>query len=334
MIIHGYAAKGAGEALVPFEYEAKGLGTHDVLIGITHCGICHTDLHLIGNEWGISSYPLVPGHEIVGTVLQKGEGVAALAEGERVGVSWQSSSCLDCEFCLRGEENLCAKRQATCVHGHGGFADKIVVDGRFVYKIPAGLDSESVAPLLCAGTAVYGAMRGRLQPQMRVGILGIGGLGHLAIQFARTFGCEVTAISSSPEKESKARALGADDFLCYSNAADLKRVAGKFHFLLSTVSSGLDWAMFIPLLRPDGGLCFVGKPPNKLEIPVNMLSAGSRKYVCGSTMAGRGVIREMLSLAARYGIRAEVESVALSDVNAAIERVKENRARYRVVLKT
>ena len=186
---------------------ARALGPHDVEIRISHCGICHSDVHLVDGDWGMGSYPMVPGHEIVGTVAALGPEVRHLEAGARVGVGWQRGACLACESCGAGDENLCAENEATCVGHHGGFADRIRLDGRFAFPIPEGLASENAAPLLCGGATVYSPLRRWVKPSMRVGVVGIGGLGHLGLQFARAMGCEVTAISSTPDKEAEARSL-------------------------------------------------------------------------------------------------------------------------------
>ena len=208
--IQGLAAHAAGAELLSFRYDPGKLGAHEVEIAITHCGICHSDLHLIANDWGISQYPFIPGHEIIGKVTAVGSEVKSLEVGQRVGLGWQSNSCGHCEWCLKGQENLCPEAEATCVHRNGGYADRVRANDRFVVPIPDALDSEHAAPLLCAGITVYNPMRiNGINPSSRVGVVGIGGLGHLAIQFARVFGAEVTAFSTSPAKEKEARALGA-----------------------------------------------------------------------------------------------------------------------------
>src|SRR5512139_2529524 len=213
MSFHAYAAHARKGPLVPFVYDPSPLGPHDVEIRITHCGICHSDVHLVDGDWGVGSYPMVPGHEIVGTVAALGPEARHLETGQRVGVGWQRGACLGCDLCGTGDENLCPRNEATCVDHHGGFADRIRVDGRFAFPIPDALASENAAPLLCGGATVYSPLRRWVKPPMRVGVVGIGGLGHLALQFARAMGCEVTAISSSPDKAAEARGFGAHHFL-------------------------------------------------------------------------------------------------------------------------
>jgi uncharacterized zinc-type alcohol dehydrogenase-like protein len=309
------------------------LGPKDVEIAIQHCGICHSDIHLMDNDWGFSTYPLVPGHEIVGTVTATGAGVTEFAVGVRVGIGWQRGSCLKCEYCLRGEEQLCSANQATCVGYYGGFADSIRLDSRFVFPIPESLASEEAAPLLCGGITVYSPLRFYgVQPPMRLGVIGIGGLGHLGIQFARAFGCEVTAFSSTPGKEGEAKDLGAHEFIWTGDRTALKRAGNSLDFIISTVSADIDWARYLNILRPNGKLCIVGVPPGPVTFPATPLLVG-RKTVCGSVIGGRGRMREMLEFAARHDIGARVEVVPMGEVNRAVQKVRDNRARYRMVLR-
>jgi uncharacterized zinc-type alcohol dehydrogenase-like protein len=265
-LIHGLAAHAAGAELLPYHYDPGALGPQEVEIAITHCGICHSDLHLISNDWGISQYPFIPGHEIVGTVAAIGGEVKSLKAGQRVGLGWQSNSCGICEWCMKGMENLCAEAEATCVHRNGGYADLVRANARFVIPIPDGMKSESVAPLLCGGITVYNPLRTHgVNPTSRVGVVGIGGLGHIAIQFARVFGADVTAFSSSAGKEEEVRALGAHHFVNTRESKAMKEVAGKLDFILTTVNADQDWGVYLQALRPMGTLCFVGVPPSRLR---------------------------------------------------------------------
>src|SRR5580658_2255163 len=267
--IQGFAVHAAGAELLPLKYDPGELRPQDIEVRITHCGVCHSDLSLIDNDWGMSHYPFIPGHEIVGTVRQVGATVSHFAPGDRVGIGWQADSCGHCEWCRRGEENLCAQAQPTCVGRHGGYADAVRVNARFAVKLPEGLDSNAAAPLLCGGITVYSPLRDAgISPASRVGVIGIGGLGHLALQFARAFGAEVTAFSTSPAKEPDARSLGADHFVNTRETKTLKKLAGNFDLILSTVEADQDWNAYIAALRPNGVLCFVGVPPSVLGLPV------------------------------------------------------------------
>jgi len=329
--VDAYAAHEAGASLAPFDYEPNALGPHDVEIEITHCGICHSDLHLIDNDWQTSQYPLVPGHEVVGTVAHKGSLVTHLELGARVGVGWQCGSCLQCEWCERGDENLCSNIVETCVGRHGGFADRVRVDGRFAFAIPDPLSSEVAAPLLCGGITVYSPLRQYARPQSRVGIIGIGGLGHLAIRFARAFGCEATAFSSTAAKEEEARAHGAHHFVSSIDEAALKAQRESLDLIISTVNSPLNWNRYVSALRPKGVLSFVGALAEPVSVHTGMLMARSRS-VTSSPIGGRFVMREMLDFAARHGVGAQVETLPMSEVNAALDRLRRNDVRYRFVL--
>jgi uncharacterized zinc-type alcohol dehydrogenase-like protein len=330
--IQGLAAHAAGAELLPFRYEPKELGQQDVEIAISHCGICHSDLHLISNDWGISQYPFIPGHEIIGTVSAVGVGVHSLKVGERVGLGWQSNSCGECEWCTRGMENLCLTAEATCVHRHGGYASRVQANARFVIPIPEALASENTAPLLCAGITVYNPLRSHnINPSSRVGVVGIGGLGHIAIQFARVFGAEVTAFSTSAAKEQEARALGAHHFVNTRETRAIKEVAGSMDFILSTINADQDWGVYIQVLRPTGTLCLVGIPPSPIAIQAFPLISGVRS-ITGNPTGSPHRIREMLDVAARHGVKAQVESFPMAKANEAIEKVKKNKVRYRAVL--
>jgi len=330
--IQGFAAHAAGAELLPFRYDPGQLGAQEVEIGITHCGISHSDIHLISNDWGNSQFPFIPGHEIVGTVTAIGSEVSSLKVGERVGLGWQSNSCGHCEWCTRGMENLCPNMEATCVHRHGGFADRVRANERFVIPIPRAIDSEGAAPLLCGGITVYSPMRTNgVNPSSRVGIVGIGGLGHLALQFARAFGAEVTAFSSSAAKEDEARALGAHNFVNTRESKLMKEVAGTQDFILSTINADEDWNVYIQALRPTGKLCFVGVPPSPLAVHAFPL-IGVLRTISGSPIGSPYRLREMMDVAARHGVKAQTEGFPMARVNEAIEKVKKSKVRYRAVL--
>ncbi|NOX36801.1 MAG: NAD(P)-dependent alcohol dehydrogenase [Calditrichaeota bacterium] len=305
----------------------------EVDIQVEYCGICHSDVHLIDNDWGISAYPLVPGHEVVGTVVRCGPEVRHLKVGQRVGVGWQSGSCLHCEWCASGWENLCAQEEATCVGRPGGFAERLMVDSRFAFPLPESLSPEVAAPLLCAGITVYSPLvTWQVTAGDRVAVVGVGGLGHLAIQFARALGCEVAAISHSPEKAREVKQLGAHHFIQLDNREQFKSYRRYFDFILSTVYHPLDWKQFLLLLRPRGKLCFVGAPGEPLNFsPAHLLEG--HLVVCASTIGSRHQIMQMLRFAALHDITAKTEVVPVSRINAAIDKVRQGAARYRMVLK-
>jgi uncharacterized zinc-type alcohol dehydrogenase-like protein len=331
-LIQGLAVYAAGAELLPYRYDPGKLGAHEVEIAITHCGICHSDLHLISNDWGISQYPFIPGHEVVGTVAAVGADVRSLQEGQRVGLGWQSNSCGECEWCTQGLENLCPAAEGTCVHRNGGYAESVRANVRFVIPIPAGLDSERAAPLLCGGITVYNPLRTHgINPSSRVGVIGIGGLGHMAIQFARVFGAEVTAFSTSASKEDEARALGAHRFVNSRESKALKEVAGSLDFILSTVNADQEWGTYIQALRPTGTLCFVGVPPSPVAVHAFPLISGLRS-ITGNPTGSPYRLKEMLEVAARHGVQAQTERFPMARANEAIEKVKKNKVRYRAVL--
>ena len=333
MKIQAYAAHGPSMPLEPFEYEPQPpeLPPVQVEIAISHCGICHSDLHLLANDWGFTQYPLVPGHEIVGTVTRLGSAVKSFREGQRVGVGWEAGSCGECFYCLRGDENLCSNWRGTCTHGYGGYASAIRVDGRFVFSIPESLDSERAAPLLCGGTTVYSPLAQVVRPAMHVGVVGLGGLGHLAVQYAHAFGCEVTAFSTSPDKEAEARRLGAHHFINTREAGAVEKAASTFDFIITTVSADLNWGDYLNAVRPKGKLCIVGAPPSDVRLLAFSLILGNRS-VFGSPIGSPSTIREMLEFSARNGVRPMTESFPMARVNEAIDRLRSNQARYRIVL--
>jgi uncharacterized zinc-type alcohol dehydrogenase-like protein len=330
--IQGLAAHAAGAELLSFKYDPGELGPREVEIAITHCGVCHSDLHLIANDWGISQYPFIPGHEVVGKVAAVGAEVLSLAVGQRVGLGWQSNSCGVCEWCTRGMENLCPASEGTCVHRNGGYADRVRANARFVIPIPDALESESAAPLFCGGITVYNPLRTHgVNPSSRVGIVGIGGLGHLAIQFARVFGAHVTAFSTSAAKEEDARALGAHSFVNSRESKAMKEVAGTMDFVLSTINADQDWGVYLQTLRPTGTLCFVGVPPSPVSVHAFPLISGLRS-ISGNPTGSPYRIKEMLDVAARHGVKAKTELFPMSQANAAIDKVKKSKVRYRAVL--
>ena len=330
--IQGLAAHAAGAELLSFKYDPGELGLHEVEIAISHCGICHSDLHLIANDWGISLYPFIPGHEVVGTVTAVGADVLSLEVGQRVGLGWQSNSCGVCEWCSRGMENLCPASEGTCVHRNGGYADRVRANARFVIPIPEALESEQAAPLLCGGITVYNPLRTHgVNPSSRVGIVGIGGLGHLAIQFARAFGAEVTAFSTSAEKEEEVRALGAHNFVNSRESKALREAAGTQDFILFSANADQDWGAYVQALRPTGTLCFVGVPPSPVSVHAFPLISGQRS-ISGSPIGSPYLLKEMLDVAARHNVKAMTESFPMAQANTAIEKVKKNKVRYRAVL--
>ena len=329
--VFGYAVGAQGEPCTPFSYEPPKLGAHDVRISVTHCGVCHTDIQAINNYYGITTFPIVPGHEIVGTVFELGPGVLGLKEGDRVGVGWQGRSCGKCEWCMEGETQLCMEIEKTTVMvPYGGFSSSVVADYRFVYLIPPSMPSQDAAVLMCAGVTVHSALQTHLTSRnLKVAIVGVGGLGHLAIQFAHAFGCEVTAISSSPAKKEQALGFGADRFVDSKDQASMRQLDYGHDLLICTANAGVNWGALLLALKKRGRLVLVGFPDvafNSTDLVAHELS------ITGSLIGNPTMMRAMLSFAQRHGIAPVVELMPMSQVNQAIERVKANKARYRIVL--
>lgn len=338
--IRGYAARAAGQRLEPFTYEEPKLGDEEVRVAVSHCGVCHTDVHAIDDDFGVFSFPLVPGHEIAGRVTEIGTRVSGLEMGDRVGIGWQGRCCGECEWCLDGDEHLC-QDIADCGTWtpYGGFSPSVVVDGRFAHPLPSALAPEVAAVLMCAGIAVYPPLRRYATgATSRVGVVGIGGLGHLAIQFAHALGCDVTALSSSPGKEEEARAFGADHFILSTDQAAMKHAEYGFDLLLCTAQAGNDWATLLMALKKNGRLVLTAFSPVNLNVAAAGASGAAVDLVAhqlsitGSFLGSRVEMREMLGFAQDNGISPRIELMPMSEANDAILRVRENKARYRVVL--
>jgi uncharacterized zinc-type alcohol dehydrogenase-like protein len=330
--IDALAALAKGGALEPWSYEPAALGAHDVEIEVSHCGLCHSDIHLIDDGWGRSAYPQVPGHEIVGTVAAAGPEVRHLAVGQRVGVGWQRSACLECDLCLAGQENLCRKQQATCMGHHGGLANRIRIDGRFAFELPDELASEFAAPLMCGGVTVYSPLRRfGIGATSTVAVIGIGGLGHMALLMARALGADTTAFSTSPDKRAEALAMGANDFAASNDPKEVRKHFGRFDLVLSTVHARLDWTTYLQTLRPNGTLCLLGMPPGVIQFPPSLLVTGERS-ITGSDIGSRSAIREMLRFSTRHKIAPQVQRMPMAEANAALTRLRQNQVRYRLVL--
>lgn len=327
-----YAADGAGKELKPLEYDPGSIGPDEVEIRVESCGICHSDLSMLNNEWGMTAYPFVPGHEVIGIVEALGDRVRHLQVGQRVGVGWFSKSCMVCEHCIGGDNNLCGDAQGIIVGRYGGFADRVRADAAWAIPIPENLRPEAAGPLLCGGITVFNPiLQFGIKPTFRVGVIGIGGLGHLALKFLSAWGCEVTAFSSSPHKEAEARKLGADHFVDSSNAQALGEIAGSLDFIISTVNVTLDWTAYINILRPKGRLHMVGAVTESMSLPVFPLLIG-QKSVSGSPVGGSHAIMTMLDFVARHKIEPVTETFKFSQVNEAMERLRQGKARYRLVL--
>lgn len=332
MGVKAYAAKAPKGKVEPFEYDPGPLGPEDVEVRVSHCGICHSDLAMIDNDWGWSHYPIVPGHEVVGTVAAVGPEVHdRLAVGSRVGVGWSCGSCGRCDWCVMGKENLCANLRATIVGHPGGWAESVRCHWKFAVPLPDALPSEDAGPLMCAGTTVFTPMVAfAVEPWMRTAVVGIGGLGHLAVQFLAKMGCEVTAISSTHNKDDDIRKLGATRFLATKGTDELKQAAGSFDFILSTVSSDVPWGDYVAALQPRGRLVICGLPESDIRFPIVPMLA--ERSVSGGSAGSPSDTARMLAFAARTGVRPMTEQFALADVNEAMDRVRAGKVRFRAVL--
>ena len=330
-MINAYAAKEKGGEFTPYQYEPGTLGDHEVEIEIHSCGVCHSDLSMWENEWGMTQYPFVGGHEVAGKVLAKGQHVTHLELGDKVGLGWHKGYCNVCDLCMSGDHNLCAEQEGTIIGNHGGFADKVRAKDTSVIKIPEGLDFNAVGPLLCGGITVFNPLvQYDIKPTSRVAVIGIGGLGHLALQFANAWGCEVTAFTSESKME-EAKELGAHHSLNSRNESDIEGAAGSFDLIISTVNVDMNWNAIIKTLKPKGRLHFVGLLAAPLEISAAPLIM-AQNSVSGSPAGSPSTLRQMLDFAARHNIQPVTETYKMSEINEAFARLESGNARYRVVL--
>ncbi|CAN5744980.1 NAD(P)-dependent alcohol dehydrogenase [soil metagenome] len=331
-IAHGYAASAAKGTLQPFEFDLGELGPEEVEIKVSHCGICHSDLSMLDNDWGMSAYPFVPGHEAVGTVVAMGPGAKGLKIGQRVGVGWSAYSCLSCHECLSGSHNLCATSQGTIVGRHGAFADILRCQWTWARPLPEALDSAKTGPLLCGGITVFNPFLSfNIPSTARVGIIGIGGLGHMALQFANKWGCEVHAFTTSDNKIEEARKLGAHEVHNTKQPETLKKLAGSLDLIISTINVPLDVPGLLGTLAPKGRLHVVGAVLKPLEVPAFGLITG-QKEISGSPTGSPTGIDHMLEFSARHSIAPITETFPMSQVNDALEHLRSGKARYRIVL--
>jgi uncharacterized zinc-type alcohol dehydrogenase-like protein len=331
MRIPAYAAMEPKASLQPFSYATPELGAHDVELEVTHCGLCYSDIHLIDDDWKKSRYPLVPGHEVIGRVVRRGSEVTHLQIGQRVGVGWQHSACLACELCLSGHENLCPTQIATCVGHHGGLAERMIADARFALPIPEALSSAAAAPLLCGGVTVYSPMRRyAITGKSRVGVIGIGGLGHIAIALLKAMGDEIVAFSSTPDKRQQALRMGAHDYIASTDVREIRKLGARLDLILSTVHAKLDWVTYLQALRPNGVLCLLGGGTSLIQLSQQAL-LGQRAITTGE-IGSRAAIAEVLALSARHGIAPEIEIAPMQQAQRQIERLRGNQVRYRAVL--
>lgn len=331
-MIKAYAVSSPGGKLEPFEYDPGPIGQTEVEITVEHCGICHSDLSMMHNEWGITQYPFVPGHEVIGVVSAVGNRAHKFNLGDRVGLGWHSDYCQTCHTCMSGDHNLCSSAQGTIIGRHGGFADKVRADESSVVALPEAIDGSKAGPLFCGGITVFNPLvQFDIKPTDKVAVVGIGGLGHMALQFLNAWGCEVTAFTSNESKSKEAIELGAHKTLNSRDSNALKAAAGQFDLILSTVNVKLDWNGYIGTLKPKGRLHLVGATLEPLDISVFSLMAGQRS-VSSSPVGAPATIKTMLDFAAHHNIEAVTEHYRFDQINEAVEKLEAGDARYRIVL--
>lgn len=331
--INAYAAKEQGGELSAFQYEQGVLGIEEVDIKVHYCGVCHSDLSMLNNEWRMTQFPFVPGHEVVGEVIGVGSSVKTVKVGDLVGLGWNSASCMHCYQCMDGSHHLCGDVEKTIVGRHGGFADHVRAHWSWTIPLPEGIDLEKAGPLFCGGITVFNPIiLAGVKPTDKVGVIGIGGLGHMALKFLKKWGCEVVAFSSSPEKEAQILEMGASKVINSRDPKALKSIRGSLNFILNTTNVSLNWASYLSALAPKGKFYTVGIVMEPLAIPSFSLISGE-KVVAGSPLGSPALTKTMLEFCTRHDIYPTVETFPMSEVNTALQHLKDGKARYRVVLK-
>lgn len=340
LTVKAWGAAAAGLPLAPMTIQRRSPGAHDIVIEVLFCGVCHSDIHQVRDEWSGASFPMVPGHEIIGRVVALGSAAGKFKLGELAGVGCMVDSCRTCRPCADQQEQFCLQGAAMTYNGtemdrvtptQGGYSAQIVVDQAFALHIPAGLDPAAAAPLLCAGITTYSPLRQwKVKAGDRVGIIGLGGLGHMGVKLAASMGAHVTVFSTSAGKEADAKRLGAKDFVVTKGDA-LAKLAGQFDFLLDTVSAEHDYNVYLGLLRSRGAMVLVGAPANAASLhPFSLIMGG--KVLAGSLIGGIAETQEMLDHCAKHGIVSDIELIPVQDINRAYERVLKSDVRYRFVI--
>ena len=331
-MIRALAARSAKGSLESFDYTPGPLGDEHVEIAVQSCGICHSDLSMLNNDWGITAYPFVPGHEVVGTVAALGSRVKTLKVGQTVGLGWFSQSCMTCRTCMCGDHNLCPSNEQTIVGRHGGFASRVRAHSAWVSPLPEGIDAAKAGPLLCGGITVFNPLvQHDIRPTQRVGVVGIGGLGHMALKFMNKWGCEVFAFTSSDSKAGEAKSLGAHHAVNSRDDAQLAKVKGLLDFILVTANADLNWGAYIDCLAPKGTLHFVGVPPSPVASHVFPMIVG-QKSISATPLGSPATTAAMLDFCARHKIAPVTETFPMSQANKALHHLHEGKARYRIVL--
>lgn len=333
MNVSAYAANGPREKLTPFSYAMGELGAEQVDIRVINCGICHSDLSMMNNDWGMTAYPIVPGHEIIGEVIAAGNAVKNVKVGDKVGVGWLSGSCMSCHQCMEGAHHLCASAEFTIGGRHGGFADYVRSHWSWAIPLPEGIDLDKAGPLLCGGITVFNPIiLAGVKATDKVGVIGIGGLGHMALKFLNKWGCEVIAFSSNPNKKNSILEMGASKVVDSTNPEELAKIAGSLNFILNTTNVTLDWNSYLTALAPKGKFHNVGAVLEPMAIPAFSLIMGE-KSVAGSPLGSPALTRTMLEFCVRHDIYPITEEFPMSQVNEALEHLQSGKARFRIVLK-
>ncbi|ATL45872.1 hydroxyacid dehydrogenase [Chitinophaga caeni] len=338
----GYAVHKSTDPLAPWNFERREVGPHDVLIEIQYCGVCHSDIHQVRGEWGNSKYPMVPGHEIVGRIAKVGDLVTKFKVGELAGIGCMVDSCRECDQCQSGHEQFCEKGQTVLTYNDyekdgktltfGGYSNQIVCDEAFVVRVPTNLPLEGVAPLLCAGITTYSPIKKwGIKEGDRVAVLGLGGLGHMAVKFAVSLGAEVTMLSTSPSKEADAKRLGAHHFVVTKDKEQVKAQKRKFDFIIDTVSAPHDYNMYLAMLDTNGVMICVGIPPEPVQFNGFAL-LGQNRTITGSSIGGIPETQEMLDYCGEHNIISDVEVININYVNEAYDRVMKSDVKYRFVI--
>jgi uncharacterized zinc-type alcohol dehydrogenase-like protein len=331
-MINAYAAFEPKGKLQPYQYNPGELGADDVEIDVKFCGICHSDVSMIDSEWMATKYPIVAGHEVVGVIAKMGSNVKGFELGDNVGLGWHSAYCESCSYCGRGDHNLCSQSRPTIIGRHGGFADKVRASSVSVVKVPDGMDLASAGPLFCGGITVYNPLvQYDVKPTDRVAVIGIGGLGHMALQFLNAWGCEVTAFTSTDAKRDEAIEMGAHHTINSKDPDALKAAANSFDLIISTVNVTLDWAGYLGTLSPRGRLHFVGLTLEPLKIGVTSLM-GKQLSISSSPIGSPSTIAQMLAFANLHNIKPVTQQFSFSQINEAMDHLRNGDARYRVVL--
>lgn len=331
-MIKALAAFEPNGKILPFEYNPGELGHNEVEIDVNYCGICHSDISVIDNEWGHTQYPVVAGHEIVGTISNMGSAVKKFKIGQVVGLGWNKGFCNECTPCNTGHKNLCEDAKKTILGHHGGFSEKVRAQADSLITIPEGIDIESAGPLFCAGISVFNPLvQFNIHPTNKVAVIGIGGLGHLALQYFKAWGCEVTAFTTSESKKEEALKLGAHHAIVSRDSSQLENCDFKFDFILSTVNVKLDWNAYLKMLMPHGRLHFVGATLDPIDLNVFPMIMG-QYTVSGSPGGSPATIIDMLEFSKRHNIKPIIEKYGFHEIDKALDKVRSGEARYRVVL--